>query len=178
MQDQIHLIRELMSQVSGEFLNMDGTFRIAGRTMDEAQCLFFILGEDAKVHGYAAVKSESKEELLPLLTRFVPRSSFLPTVRLCVRRTLPLSPFHLALFVHASFVPPPDDVGCRNRGRYAERRRRAGELHALKWLYDDLCCKGADDPSKNYMAEVLEVERAPFADSFHLTQVRCSRSFV
>ncbi|CAM9753350.1 unnamed protein product [Pylaiella littoralis] len=92
-----HMLRELLSQCFGEFLNMDGTFRVAGRVMDAAECIFFVLGEDAKVHGYAAIMSESKEQLLPFLAR------------------------------------------------YAERRRRHGTLAALRWLYDDLCCKGGPE---------------------------------
>lgn len=57
--------RELRSLVDGEFINADDTFRIAGRVKHEAQCLHFLLGEDAKVHTYAAVTSESKEQVLP-----------------------------------------------------------------------------------------------------------------
>lgn len=65
------MLREILSQCTGQFLCMDGTFRIAGRVMDSMECLFFLLGEDAKVHAYAAVRSESKEELLPLFTRYI-----------------------------------------------------------------------------------------------------------
>lgn len=63
--------RELISLVDGEFINADGTFRIAGRVKHEAQCLYFILGQDAKVHTYAAVTSESKEQVLALYTTCV-----------------------------------------------------------------------------------------------------------
>lgn len=71
------MLCELLSRYSGEFLNMDGTFRIAGRVMDETECLFFLMGEDATVHAYAAVKSESKGELFPLLKRCVLLHEFL-----------------------------------------------------------------------------------------------------
>ncbi|CAB1109981.1 unnamed protein product [Ectocarpus sp. CCAP 1310/34] len=84
------------SQYGGQFLCMDGTWRIGLRVIDSPDCLFFLLGEDAKVHAYGAVQSERKEEIYLLLKR------------------------------------------------YAERRRRNGTLLALEWLYDDLCCRGAD----------------------------------
>lgn len=69
------MLRELIAQVAGEFVNSDGTFRAAGKVMDEAQCLYFLMGEDAKILGYGAVKSESEEELtLPSLPEVRPLS--------------------------------------------------------------------------------------------------------
>ena len=65
------MLRELIAQVAGEFVNSDGTFRAAGKVMDEAQCLYFLMGEDAKILGYGAVKSESEEELTLLFQRCV-----------------------------------------------------------------------------------------------------------
>ncbi|CAB1106483.1 unnamed protein product [Ectocarpus sp. CCAP 1310/34] len=88
------------SQCEGQFLCMDGTWRIGLRVIDSPDCLCFLLGEDAKVHSYGAVQSERKEEIYLLLNR------------------------------------------------YAERRRRNGTLLALEWVYDDLCCRGADDVTK------------------------------
>ncbi|CAN0035039.1 unnamed protein product, partial [Scytosiphon promiscuus] len=105
--DKEHMLREIHSQCGGEFLNMDGTWRIGSRVIDFPDCLFFLLGEDAKVHAYGAVNNESKEEIYPLLKR------------------------------------------------YAERRRRHGTLLALKWLYDDLCCKGANDVTKGWILELF-----------------------
>ncbi|CAN0474640.1 unnamed protein product, partial [Ectocarpus sp. 8 AP-2014] len=122
-QDRDHMLRELIAQVVGEFVNSDGTFRAAGKVMDEAQCLYFLMGEDAKILGYGAVKSESEEELTRLFQR------------------------------------------------YADRRRKKGTLHALRWLYDDRCCRGCKDVTKYYGVQIFpHVERAPLADSFHATQ--------
>lgn len=59
--------REVVSLVDGQFLNAYGTFRIAGRVNDDSQCLYFLLGDDAKVHAYAAVRSERKDEIVPLM---------------------------------------------------------------------------------------------------------------
>ncbi|CAN0254765.1 unnamed protein product, partial [Ectocarpus sp. 13 AM-2016] len=118
-----HMLRELIAQVAGEFVNSDGTFRAAGKVMDEAQCLYLLMGEDAKILGYGAVKSESEEELTLLFQR------------------------------------------------YADRRRKKGTLHALRWLYDDRCCRGSKDVTKYYGVQIFpHVERAPLADSFHATQ--------
>ncbi|CAB1109790.1 unnamed protein product [Ectocarpus sp. CCAP 1310/34] len=91
------------SQYGGQFLCMDGTWRIGLRVIDSPDCLFFLLGEDAKVHAYGAVQSERKEEIYLLLKK------------------------------------------------YAERRRRNGTLLALECLYDDLCCRGADDVTKGWI---------------------------
>ncbi|CAN0476574.1 unnamed protein product [Ectocarpus sp. 8 AP-2014] len=91
--------------------------------MDEAQCLYFLMGEDAKILGYGAVKSESEEELTLLFQR------------------------------------------------YADRRRKKGTLHALRWLHDDRCCRGCKDVTKYYGVQIFpHMERAPYADSFHATQ--------
>ncbi|CAB1096225.1 unnamed protein product [Ectocarpus sp. CCAP 1310/34] len=79
---------------------MDGTWRIGLRVIDSPDCLFLLLGEDAKIHAYGAAQSERKEEIYLLLKR------------------------------------------------YADRRRRNRTLLALEWLYDDLCCRGADDVTK------------------------------
>lgn len=64
--------RELIAEVGGEFLNMDGTFRSAGKVMDDSSCLFFVMGQDGKVHTYGAVKSESQKEIYPLVSRCEP----------------------------------------------------------------------------------------------------------
>ncbi|CAN0504013.1 unnamed protein product, partial [Ectocarpus sp. 12 AP-2014] len=81
------------------------------------------MGEDAKILGYGAVKSESEEELTLLFQR------------------------------------------------YADRRRKKGTLHALRWLYDDRCCRGSKDVTKYYGVQIFpHVERAPLADSFHAIQ--------
>lgn len=63
------MLREIHSLCDGEFLNMDGTWRIGSRVLDSPDCLFFLLGEDGKVHSYGAVRSESKDELYPLFQR-------------------------------------------------------------------------------------------------------------
>lgn len=70
-QDRDNMLHELISQVSGEFLNSDGTFRATGKVMDEAGCLYFVMGEDAKIQAYAAVKSGSEQELTLLFQRCV-----------------------------------------------------------------------------------------------------------
>lgn len=62
---------ELEAEVSGRFLHWDGTFRIAGRTADEAICLFIAMGEDAKIHTFGALRSEGQAEIPPLLMRCV-----------------------------------------------------------------------------------------------------------
>lgn len=64
--------REVVGQFRGQFLNMDGTFRCAGKVVDDASCLFFVMGEDAKIHTYGAVKSESRQDISPLVTRYGP----------------------------------------------------------------------------------------------------------
>lgn len=66
------MLREIIGLGDGEFLNMDGTFKVAGKVTDASTCLFFIMGDDAKIHGYAAVKSESQEQLFRFLTGYVP----------------------------------------------------------------------------------------------------------
>jgi len=75
-QEKDDMLREILSEFAGEFLCMDGTFRIAGRVMDSMECLFFLLGEDAKVHAWAAVRSESKEEIRGLLLRYMNAYAF------------------------------------------------------------------------------------------------------
>ncbi|CAM9973685.1 unnamed protein product, partial [Pylaiella littoralis] len=72
-EDKGHMHAGVVAQAGGQIINCDGTFRIAGRVLDDANCLYFVLGERGKVHAYAAVKSESKGELLPLFTRYAER---------------------------------------------------------------------------------------------------------
>lgn len=63
------MLCEIISEGDGEFVNGDGTFRAAGRVMDDSGCLHFVMGDDGKIQAYAAVKSESEAELLPLFKR-------------------------------------------------------------------------------------------------------------
>lgn len=63
------MVRGVHSNCDGEFVNVDGTWRIGSRVLLGPDCLFFLLGEDAKVHDYGAVGSESRRELLPLYKR-------------------------------------------------------------------------------------------------------------
>lgn len=60
---------DVMSRGAGEFLNMDGTFRVAMKTTSEAQCLYLLLGDDATIHSYGVVPTENKNDLLPLFRR-------------------------------------------------------------------------------------------------------------
>ncbi|CAM9518125.1 unnamed protein product, partial [Hapterophycus canaliculatus] len=122
-EDKYNMSAELVSNAGGEFLNIDATFRVAGKTMDDAQCLLFALGEDAKVHVYAAIKSEKQDEVQPVLER------------------------------------------------YAERRTKVKTLYTLRYVYDDLCCRGAKDPAVSFMRSLFpSVPRSPLSDSFHLVQ--------
>jgi len=70
-QDKDDMLRELLSLCDGEFLNIDGTWRVGSRVTNVPDCLVFLLGEDAKVHGYGSVTSESKEEMFPLFCRCI-----------------------------------------------------------------------------------------------------------
>lgn len=71
--------REVLAQCGGQFVNSDGTFRSAGKVMDDAACLFFVMGEDAKIHTYGAVESERQEQVHPLFQRCGPLGVFLLT---------------------------------------------------------------------------------------------------
>lgn len=63
------MIRLLHSNGYGLFLNVDGTWRIGLRVLHGPDCLFFLMGEDAKIHDYGAFTSESHRELCPFFTR-------------------------------------------------------------------------------------------------------------
>lgn len=57
--------------------------------------------------------------------------------------------------------------------RYADRRRKKGTLYALRWLYQDRCCRGCKDVTKYFGTDIFPaVQRAPLVDSLHATQVR------
>eukprot|EP00752_Nemacystus_decipiens_P012352 g10949.t2 len=79
-----HMRRAIQSECDGEFLNVDGTWRIASRVVGMPDCLFFLLGEDAKVHDYGAVTGEHKNFLRPLYERYADRrkrNGTLPTLQ-------------------------------------------------------------------------------------------------
>ncbi|CAN0138034.1 unnamed protein product [Ectocarpus sp. 4 AP-2014] len=72
-EDKGHMHRELHSLVDGQFVNADGSYRLVGRVNHDAQCLYSLMGEDAKIHAYGALKSESKVETFALYTRYAER---------------------------------------------------------------------------------------------------------
>lgn len=61
--------RVIQAECEGQIVNMDGTWRIGLRVPGVPACLYFLLGENAKVHDYGAIKSESKSQLRPLFMR-------------------------------------------------------------------------------------------------------------
>ncbi|CAM9596728.1 unnamed protein product [Pylaiella littoralis] len=73
VQDKDHMLCEIISEGDGEFVNGDGTFRAAGRVMDDSGCHYFVMGDDGKIQAYVAVKSESEVEILPLFKGYAKR---------------------------------------------------------------------------------------------------------
>ena len=65
------MLAELVSEVSGSFLNCNGTFRISGRSADEAGRFFLAMGEDAKVHTFGTLRSESQAKITRLVATCV-----------------------------------------------------------------------------------------------------------
>lgn len=63
------MVRGIHSNCHGEFMNCDGTYRIALRVYDGPDCLYCVMGEDGKVQDYAALRSESRPEVLPFFKR-------------------------------------------------------------------------------------------------------------
>lgn len=65
--------------------------------------------------------------------------------------------------------------------RYAGRRERNGTLGSLRFLYDNLCSRGAKDVKDDYTVHLFPaVDRMALGDAFHMTQVRwtCLRYVV
>jgi hypothetical protein len=63
-----------MSRVPGEFASSDATFKVAGRVGNpDYKALYFILGENADVQTFGAIRSESADEVLNLQKAFAKR---------------------------------------------------------------------------------------------------------
>ena len=77
-QDNDKIISEIISQGSGAFISMDSTFKVAGRVQSEASAIFFVMGEDGKIHAYGGIQTESAAEILPLLRGCVSYYVLLP----------------------------------------------------------------------------------------------------
>lgn len=77
-QEGDHMKREILGDCSGAIIKTDTSFRVAGKTMTTSGVtgIFSVLGEDGKIQRYGGVKSESTNQIKPLLLRCV--ASWLP----------------------------------------------------------------------------------------------------
>ncbi|CAB1102665.1 unnamed protein product [Ectocarpus sp. CCAP 1310/34] len=83
-EEKDYMRRVIQAECEGQIVNMDGTWRIGLRVPGVPACLYFLLGENAKVHDYGAITSESKSELRPLFMRYADRrrrNGTLPTLQ-------------------------------------------------------------------------------------------------